>query len=162
MWPKQRKKVSTILRFESAKQKWWNKPLIIFKGRVLPAELAILSLELGPGESGAWMNSRGIVSGVVDLQSSSGISKSALSTKRASLPGFVSEMLFQIFETANLKRGCPDLVIWDEQARRVRFVEVKCPHWDKPTREQEMFFKAAGDAGIDSKIIEWEFATPHN
>lgn len=60
-------------------------------------------------------------------------------TRRISLPDFVSETLKRTYEAAEVKRGCPDLVIWNEDSKQVRFVEVKCPHWDRPTKEQELF-----------------------
>jgi len=58
-------RVSTVLKLEPASHKW-NKPLVIFGGRALPAELAILALKLSVGEKGAWMNSRDTANGVVD------------------------------------------------------------------------------------------------
>ena len=49
-----------MLRFERSTQRGWNKPLVALSGRVLPAGLAVLEAELGPGESGAWMNGESI------------------------------------------------------------------------------------------------------
>jgi hypothetical protein len=75
-----------MLQFESAGQKWWNKPLVSFRERPVPAELAVLTIELGAGESGVWMNSRGIVSGVVDIAAEN----NTYVTRRVALPAFVS------------------------------------------------------------------------
>jgi len=151
-------RVSTILKLEPARHEWWNKPLVIFGGRTIPAELAILALELSAGEKGAWMNSRGTTSGVVDLTTSpEGSAHGKYVTRRTSLPDFVSERLKRMFQAAQIKRGCPDLVIWNEDSKRMRLVEVKCPHWDRPTKEQELFLKAAEKAGILVKIVEWGF-----
>src|SRR5271167_3196603 len=142
-----------MLRFESAGHKWWNKPLVSFRDRPVPAELAVLSIELGAGESGAWMNSRGTDSGVVDIATEN----DTYVTQRVALPAFVSAALKHIYRTAQIARGCPDIVIWNSDTKRVRLVEVKCPHWDKPSKEQEMFLQAAESAGISAKIVEWEF-----
>ena len=150
-------KDSAILKLKSAQYKWWRKPLVIFNGRALPAELAILAMELSPGEDGAWINSRGTQSVVVDLISSSGLANGNYVTRRAPLPAVVSAALKQMSHAANEKRGCPDLVIWNEKENRIRLVEVKCPHWDRPTVEQERFLEAAQAAGIMAKIVEWEF-----
>ena len=145
---------SGVLKFESGKCKWWNKPLVIYSGRLLPAELVVLSMELRPGETGAWLNSRGSASGVADLV---GPMKGKYSTKRVPVPTFVSEQLKRMYSQANVKRGCPDLVIWNPETEHVRLVEVKCPHWDRPSREQKQFIHAAESSGILAKIVEWEF-----
>jgi hypothetical protein len=151
-------RVSTILKLEPASHKWWNKPLVSFGGRALPAELAVLALELSPGEKGVWMNSRGTANGVVGLTTSpEGSAHGKYVTQRISLPGFVSEMLKRMYQVAEVKRGCPDLVIWNEDSKQMRLVEVKCPRWDRPSKEQELFLKAADKAGIPAKIVEWEF-----
>ena len=54
-------------------------------------------------------------------------------------------------------KGAPDLVLWNESARTVRFVEVKCPHWDRPSAEQLKFLGAAEEQGVATSIAEWEF-----
>jgi hypothetical protein len=36
-------------------------------------------------------------------------------------------------------------------------VEVKCPHWDRTSKEQDKFIKTAMSLGLDVKIIEWEY-----
>jgi hypothetical protein len=59
--------MNTPLRFKSAGSKWWQKPLALYQGKQLPAELIILQGELGAGEHGVWLNSRGLKSGVEDL-----------------------------------------------------------------------------------------------
>lgn len=143
-----------ILKFRPAGEKWWNKPLVSHNRRHMPAELAILSLETGPTEAGAWMNSRGTASGVVELVFQSA---TARTTRRVSLPPFVSEVLKRLLSSAGLKRGCPDLVIWDEGTKAVRFVEVKWRLRDRPTDEQGLFFETARRKGFVSKVVEWEF-----
>jgi hypothetical protein len=152
------KTITTILKFDAAQHKWWNKPLVKFAGSYLPAELAVLSLEIHPGERGAWMNSRGTASGVVDLTCEQKNGEAEYSARRELLPGFVSETIRSLYQKAKVRKGCPDLVIWTVEAQQLRFIEVKCPHWDKSTREQELFMKAAESFGISTKIVEWEFS----
>ena len=124
-------------------------------GRPIPAELAVLQAVSGPGESGAWLNSRGTKSGVVDLVRSS---DGRLKTRRRELPAFVSKLLESLYDSANLNKGASDLVVWNSETRSVRFVEVKCPHWDSLSPEQRKFLAAARDAGMETSIAEWEFA----
>lgn len=143
-----------LLRFESAGCKWWRKPLVRQDERSLPAELAILGRELCAGESGAWLNSRALDSGVADLISTE---FGGFKTKRVPLPAFVSGQLKRLYLKANGKKGCPDLVIWNLKTKKMRLVEVKCPHWDRPSQEQKQFIEAAESAGIGAKIVEWEF-----
>ncbi len=81
----------------------------------------------------------------------------AFKTKREALPGFVSDALTAIYEKSGLRKGCADLVIWDLASRHLRLVEVKCPHWDKPSVEQTKFMQVALDMGIPTAISEWEF-----
>jgi hypothetical protein len=147
-----------MLRFERATERWWNKPLVSLSGRILPAELAVLEAELGPGESGAWMNSRGTTTGAVDLIVTGGIP--AFKTRHIDLPEFVSSVLRDIYKRANLKRGCADLVIWNTASRDVRLVEVRCPHWDKPSRARRTFLQVAEEMGLERSVVEWEFASP--
>jgi len=125
--------------------------------RILPAELVILAGELAPGENGAWLNSRGLDSGVSDLLRSS---LGEFKTKRIPLPKFVSTRLQQLYHKAKVKKGCPDLVIWNQETKQMRLVEVKCPHWDRPSPEQKLFIAAAESSGIGAKIVEWEFKHP--
>ena len=147
-----------MLRFERAKERWWNKPLVSLSGRVLPAELAVLEAELGPGESGAWMNSRSTTTGAIDLILTG--TRPAFKTRRISLPEFVSSVLRDIYKWANLKWGCADLVIWNTASREMRLVEVKCPHWDKPSGAQRIFLQVAEEMGIECSVVEWEFVSP--
>ncbi|TAK56753.1 hypothetical protein EPO17_03770 [Patescibacteria group bacterium] len=142
-----------MLRFNRANKTWWRKPLAIFRGRTIPAELAVLSTELKPDESGAWLNSRGLASGVVDLMNVGGETKTA----RIPLPDCVTESLRKILAAAQLRKGIPDLVIWDAPAKSIRLVEVKCPHWDRPTSEQEIIFETLRRLQIPFKVVEWEF-----
>jgi hypothetical protein len=47
-----------------------------------------------------------------------------------------------------LAKGALDLVVWNESTQQVRFIEVKCPHWDCPSAEQRRFLKVAKARGI--------------
>ena len=42
-------------------------PLVRLESRLIPAELSVLHQEIGKGEEGAWLNSRGLESGVADI-----------------------------------------------------------------------------------------------
>lgn len=123
----------------------------------MPAELAVLTAERRPHESGAWLNSRGVETGTVDLlRDQSGKFKSV----RILLPAFVQSTLRRLYADTGLAKGAPDLVIWNEESGRLRFVEVKCPHWDRPSAAQLQFHRAAEAAGYSVTIVEWEFADP--
>lgn len=144
-----------MLRFTKSEERWWQKPLAQIDGRPLPAELAVLHAELLPHEAGAWLNARSTRSGIVDLVRSGG---GGLRSKRRRLPPFVSEALRALYDATALRKGAPDLVIWNTEATTLRFVEVKCPHWDRPSPEQLKFLAAAQARGIETSIAEWEFA----
>jgi hypothetical protein len=146
-----------MLRFERATERWWNKPLVSLSGRILPAELAVLEAELAPGESGAWMNSRGTTSGAIDLILTG--TRPAFKTRRISLPEFVSSLLRDVYKRAELKWGCADLVIWNAASREVRLVKVKCSSCDMPSREQRIFLQVAEEMGLETSVVEWEFAS---
>jgi hypothetical protein len=75
-------------------------------------------------------------------------------TVRAPLPSEVSDILGHLYQLSGLVKGCPDLVIW--RGLKVRLVEVKCPHWDKPSAEQQQFLSVATAAGLPTKVVEWE------
>jgi hypothetical protein len=79
----------------------------------LPAELAVLALELKAGESGAWMNSRGSKTGAVDLVRAPAGSKRKFHTVRTALPVLVSKTIRAIYAADSLERGCADLVLVD-------------------------------------------------
>jgi len=143
-----------MLRFTKSHERWWQKPLAQLDDRPLPAELAVLFAELRTGESGAWLNSRGTKSGAVDLARSP---DGKLETVRTNLPPFVSDLLRSLYEATGLAKGAPDLVIWNSSSSSVRFVEVKCPHWDRPSEEQLKFLAAAKEHGVEASIAEWEF-----
>ena len=53
--------------FESAKQSWWQKPLVKHDDKFLPAELVVLQVEKRDTEDGVWINSRGTKTGAYDL-----------------------------------------------------------------------------------------------
>lgn len=126
-------------------------------GRATTAELAILDTELDAGERGVWLNSRGTKSGVVELVIRPTGEANSYETRRMPLPTFVSRKLDELYVEAKLNKGCPDLVIWQVMPPGIRLVEVKCPHWDRPSQEQEKFMSVAAAAGISTKIVEWEF-----
>lgn len=142
------------LRLNAARKQWWRKPLVQLGRRALPAELVVLAAELRRAESGAWLNSRSLASGVVDLVPDKSTA-SGFRTRRIALPAIVASTLRQIYRASRLRKGCPDLVIWS--AKTVRLVEVKRPHWDKPSPEQERFIRFAAKAGVPTHVVEWEF-----
>jgi hypothetical protein len=140
--------------FDPSDLRWWQKPLVQTGGRHLPAELVILQLELRTGEAGAWLNSRGKKSGVVDLiQDQSGKFK----THRVRLPQFVTDRLLAAYARAGVAKGAPDLVIWSGAGANIRFVEVKCPDWDRPTADQLLYHEAVRALGSQCTIAEWRF-----
>ena len=104
------------------------------------------------------MNSRGTTTGAVDLIVTG--TRPAFKTRRIRLPDFVSSVLRDIYKQADLKWGCADLVIWNAASREVRLVEVKCPPWDKPSREQRVFLQVAQEMGLENSVAEWEFLSP--
>jgi hypothetical protein len=147
--------MSTILKLPRSARRWWNKPLVVHDGEHLPAELVILRSILRVGEEGAWMNSRGTDSGVIDLVwTADGKGK----TVRRDLPGFVSHSLREVYREGGLSRGCPDLVVWASDTHKVRLIEVKCPHWDSPSNNQHDFMRVAAQRGIATEVVEWEFS----
>ena len=139
--------------FHKAHEKWWQKPLIRTDDRALPAELVVLNLELGEGEDGVWINSRGTKSGVYDLELVDG----KLQTIRKNLPQFISKFLADTYKSNILAKGCPDLVIWSTKSVSFRFVEVKCPKWDRLGKEQKAFIAHATNKNIETTIAEWVF-----
>jgi hypothetical protein len=140
--------------FIRSAESWWRKPLVQLGSRHIPAELAVLELELRPGEEGAWLNSRGVITGTADLiRDAAGNFK----TRRISLPEFVSARLKSLYLASNLSNGAPDLVIWNVTNGSLRLVEVKCPHWDKPSANQLEFLKVAAGTEVEVSIVEWEF-----
>jgi hypothetical protein len=137
--------------------KWWQKPLVLVDECPTAAELAVLATELCPGETGVWLNSRGLVSGVAELQRDQAASEPTFRTRRIPLPRFVASSLAETYQAAGVAKGCPDLVIWRSEQESFRLVEVKCPHWDTPTKEQHAFMRAAAQRGIPTTLVEWEF-----
>jgi hypothetical protein len=129
--------------------------LVFENGRPLPAELAVLGRCLQEGEEGVWLNSRSTVSGVVDLQE---IEPGKFKTMRQPLPTFVQLCLQAFYALPDVSKGIYDLVLWRESDQRVRFIEVKCPHWDSVTNEQRRFADLAAERGIGAEVVEWEFA----
>jgi len=98
------------------------------------------------------MNSRGTSAGVVDLVRRG----SSYSTRRENVPEFVRSALKAIYRTAKVRRGCPDLVIWHRQRKRLRFVEVKGPG-DRIRDEQRGFMRTARRQRIATKVVVWVF-----
>mgnify|MGYP001217538775 CR=1 FL=1 len=143
-----------MLQFNRSDERWWQKPLGELSGKLLPAELLVLHAELGIGEHGAWLNSRGIKSGVIDLVRDE---KGKFRTVRCILPSYASEALATIYKAIQNKKGATDLIIWHEPTYQVRFVEVKCPHWDQLSFGQLEFMRIAGEQGFAAKVVEWEF-----
>ena len=139
--------------FQNAQEKWWQKPLVLIDGEVLPAELAVLQLELRNSEEGVWINSRGLKPGVSALKQVAG----TFQTIRKPLPDAVSRFLAEMYESTDLMKGCPDLVIWNTSSGKFRFVEVKCPLWDRPSKEQADFIDCVRARGIEAEIVEWIF-----
>jgi hypothetical protein len=145
-----------ILQFRPANERWWQKPLVLHGGRCIPAELAVLAVELHENESGVWLNSRSTTTGVADLiETQPGVRRTA----RVRLPGFVSDRLRDLYVATGLPKGMPDLVVWNVITSEMRLLEVKCPHWDSLFGEQEQFLAAAAARGVPTKIVEWEFGT---
>lgn len=133
---------------------WWQKPLAFVDEKFLPAELVVLRYVLRDGEEGAWLNSRGTKTAVVDLvQEPDG----RFRTVRVPLPGYVQECLTSFYAHPEVAKGVFDLVIWRPFDLAVRFVEVKCPHWDRLTAEQQRFSELAHEQNIKTEIVEWEF-----
>ena len=139
--------------FRNANEKWWRKPLVMSDAGPLPAELAILAREIKHGEDGVWINSRSTTTGVCGLSRKVG----KVETIRKELPDFISVFLASVYENEKLSSGCPDLVIWNNETRAFRFVEVKCPLWDRPTKQQYQFMAFAASEGIETMISEWVF-----
>ena len=144
----------SMYKFEKSNERWWQKPLVKRPGIPLPAELVILHAELRAGETGAWLNSRSRTSGVINLTRDS---SRKLRTVRVSIPEFASAQLNKLYEETGLRKGAPDLVIWHTRRSQVRFIEVKCPHWDRPSNEQKQFQRIAASLGIAIVVVEWEF-----
>ncbi len=145
--------MATLL-FERSDVRWWQKPLVRLGSRSMPAELVVLEQELRSSEAGAWLNSRGTTSGVVDLIADR---SGKLKTRRVPLPQFVADRIRASYEKAQIAKGAPDLVIWSDGAGSVRFVEVKCRDRDRPTPEQLLFHKALRELGSHCAIVEWRF-----
>lgn len=145
-----------MMRLMRSNQKWWRKPLALVDDKCLPAELVVLRNSLGQGEDGTWLNSRGTETVVVDLEQAS---DGKFHTFRIQLPDFVSKCLKSFYDHPEFAKGVFDLVIWNTIDKKDRFVEVKCPHWDRPRPEQERFAELARKRGIETHISEWEFGS---
>jgi hypothetical protein len=142
-----------MLIFHNSNTTWWQKPLVTYNGRHLPAEIAVLFIELKKNEHGVWINSRKCKTGVIDLEE---VVK-GYKTRRIEIPSFVSNTIEEIYKSTRKQMGCPDLVIWNPQSKNIRFVEVKCPHWDRIREGQREFIQQAKSIGINTKILEWQF-----
>ena len=142
--------------FRKSDERWWQKPLVLIDGRSLPAELVVLRRQVQEGEEGVWLNSRGTKTGVADLRRDA---SGNFVTVRIPLPDFVATRLHELYELTGPMKGAPDLVIWNVSNSSVRFVEVKCPDWDSPSDEQEIFLAEAARRGSTCSIVEWVFAS---
>lgn len=140
--------------FKRSRYNWWRKPLVRILERDLPAELVILAEETSQTESGAWLNSRGTNSGVIDLEMDH---TGRLKSVRTALPKFVTARLKQVYSEAGALKGIPDLVLWSKAGRYVRFVEVKCPEWDRASPEQMHVHAICRSMGCAVEIAEWRF-----
>ena len=140
--------------FKRSRYNWWRKPLVRISERHLPAELAVLEEETSESESGAWLNSRGTTSGVIDLEMHNA---GRFRSIRTALPEFVTARLKLVYAEAGALKGIPDLVIWSQDGRYVRFVEVKCPDWDKASPEQLQVHNVCRSMGCAVAIAEWRF-----
>lgn len=138
-----------------AGRSWWGEPLALLEGKCLPAELVVLKQQIKAGEAGAWLNSRGTKTAVIDLVEDD---QGRFHTARIDLPSHVQECLESFYAHPEVVRGVYDFVIWGDSQQTVRFVEVKCPHWDRVTREQQRFRLLAEERDIEAEIVEWEFA----
>ena len=58
---------------------------------------------------------------------------------------------------SKIDKGVFDLVLWRNSDKRIRFIEVKCPHWDRQTPEQISFSEVVRERGIKTEVVEWEF-----
>ena len=77
-------------------------------------------------------------------------------TVRVPLPPDVSSKLATLYSVSGLKRGCPDVLIWNQQGQIVRLIEVKGPK-DSIKPEQMQFIKTAERLGIRCQVVEWKF-----
>lgn len=146
-----------MIRFENAQQTFWNgKPLVRHQETVTTGELAVLAELCGTSEDGVWMNSRGVRTGVRSLQRKD-LGQEGYRTVRVPLPPDVSSKLATLYRASGLKRGCPDVVIWNQRGRLIRLIEVKGPR-DSVKPEQTQFIKTAEEHGIRCQIVEWGFA----
>ena|SRR5215471_6713376 len=151
-----------MLRFPRAEAYWWRQPLVRVRRRSLPAELAVLALELGAAEQGSWLNVRPKASGIVELLPLSTRRGPSFRPRREPLPFFVVATLEDIYHRAGLDRGCPELVIWRTDREHFRLVAVKRrselrrdqKKWDVA---RQRFIEMAWQHGISTKFVEWEF-----
>ena len=110
-----------MLQFKPAGTKWWNKPLVNYRGKNLPAELAVLQIDLQPDEQGVWLNSRGITTGVSGLLRTD-TQGSEYKTQRIEIPDYESNPLKTLYSATGLKNGSTDLVIWNKSTYSIRIV----------------------------------------
>lgn len=119
------------------------------------------------GESGVWLNASSLKwlrfpsqkTGVARLAPRIVGCTLGYETVRTALPLPVVEVLHEVYERAQITKGCPDLVLWRDGGQCTRFIEVKCPHWDRVLPHQTQFIVAANAMGMSSEVVEWEFAS---
>ena len=143
-----------MLKLSRSVHSWWQKPLIMEGDKSLPAELVILNRMMEYDEEGAWLNSRGTTTGVYDLIE---YEPGKFRTIRCNLPDFVQGCLRTFYDHPDIDKGVFDLVLWRNSDKRIRFIEVKCPHWDRQTPEQISFSEVVRERGIKTEVVEWEF-----
>lgn len=140
--------------FRRSGARWCNKPLALVGGESIPAELAVLRREAGADEKGAWITSCAPRPVVDLLRDGTG----AFTAAQTEIPALAYETIRHHLETAGVKKGIPDLVIWSENGR-VRFTEVKWVGHDSLSAEQHAFLSAAGESGAVAwwKFSEWDW-----
>jgi hypothetical protein len=142
--------------FVPANARWFGKPLIDYEGCIVPGELGVLRHQLRADEQGAWvarMFGRHVP--IVDLEQLPGDKFRHVQT---SLPAFVEDSLADL-KQATGQSGCiPDLLLWNDDTKRIRFIEIKGPS-DRIASHQIVFAEHIRQAGYEASVISYRFAT---
>ncbi|MEP1471756.1 MAG: VRR-NUC domain-containing protein [Halieaceae bacterium] len=139
--------------FSKSSERWWNKPLVVWNCKSIPAELAVLNIQLETWPNGAWLNSTKLSTGVVDLVGQEASRK----VERIPIPNWVKERLSQIYEQASVSKGCPDVVVWNEDTRAIHLLEVKRYKKDRLSVDQKRYMEVAPQMSVSSEVIEWDY-----